>query len=119
MYRTNAQSRALEERFVAERLPYRLVGGTRFYERREIKDLLAYLRLVLNPFDSISLDRVLNVPPRRIGDRTQQELRSLGRSRWRCRRTRRCSCSPAIWQSGNRAATCNRNGAPTSERRSS
>jgi len=76
MYRTNAQSRALEERFVAERLPYRLVGGTRFYERREIKDLLAYLRLVVNPFDSISLDRVLNVPPRRIGDRTQQELRS-------------------------------------------
>ncbi len=74
MYRTNAQSRALEERFVAERLPYRLVGGTRFYERREIKDLLAYLRLVVNPFDTISLARVLNVPPRRIGDKTQQEL---------------------------------------------
>src|SRR3990172_8493385 len=80
MYRTNAQSRALEERFVAERLPYRLRGGTRFYERREIKDLLAYLRLVLNPFDSVSLDRVLNVPPRRIGDRTQQELRSWAKS---------------------------------------
>jgi DNA helicase-2/ATP-dependent DNA helicase PcrA len=80
MYRTNAQSRALEERFVAERVPYRLVGGTRFYERREIKDLLAYLRLVVNPFDSISLDRVLNVPPRRIGDRTQQELRSWAAS---------------------------------------
>jgi DNA helicase-2/ATP-dependent DNA helicase PcrA len=75
MYRTNAQSRALEERFVAERVPYRLVGGTRFYERREIKDLLAYLRLVVNPFDSVSLERVLNTPPRRIGDRTQQELR--------------------------------------------
>ena len=71
MYRTNAQSRALEERFVASRLPYRLVGGSRFYERREIKDLLAYLRLVLNPFDSVSLERVLNVPARRIGDRTQ------------------------------------------------
>ena len=80
MYRTNAQSRAMEERFVAERLPYRLVGGTRFYERREIKDLLAYLRLVVNPFDSVSLDRVLNVPPRRIGDRTHQELRSWARS---------------------------------------
>ena len=80
MYRTNAQSRAIEERFVAERLPYRLVGGTRFYERREIKDLLAYLRLVVNPFDSISLDRVLNVPPRRIGDRTAQELRSWAAS---------------------------------------
>src|SRR5690606_6129277 len=58
MYRTHAQSRAIDERFVAERLPYRLVGGTRFYERREIKDLLAYLRLVLNPYDSVSLDRV-------------------------------------------------------------
>ncbi len=80
MYRTNAQSRAMEERFVAERLPYRLVGGTRFYERRENKDLLAYLRLVVNPFDSVSLDRVLNVPPRRIGDRTHQELRSWARS---------------------------------------
>ncbi|HEX5139309.1 MAG TPA: UvrD-helicase domain-containing protein, partial [Dehalococcoidia bacterium] len=80
MYRTNAQSRALEERFVAERLPYRLVGGTRFYERREIKDLLAYLRLVVNPFDSISLNRVLNVPPRRIGDKTQQELERWAQS---------------------------------------
>ena len=80
MYRTNAQSRAIEERFVAERLPYRLVGGTRFYERREIKDLLAYLRLVLNPFDSVGLDRVLNVPPRRIGDRSQQELRAWAAS---------------------------------------
>jgi DNA helicase-2/ATP-dependent DNA helicase PcrA len=80
MYRTNAQSRALEERFVNDRLPYRLVGGTRFYERREIKDVLAYLRLVLNPFDSISLERVLNVPPRRIGDRTHQELRSWAAS---------------------------------------
>src|SRR5688572_2906872 len=74
MYRTNAQSRAIEERFVSDRLPYRLVGGTRFYERREIKDLLAYLRLILNPFDSLSLNRVINVPPRRIGDRTVQEL---------------------------------------------
>jgi DNA helicase II / ATP-dependent DNA helicase PcrA len=80
MYRTNAQSRALEERFVAERIPYRLVGGTRFYERREIKDLLAYLRLVLNPFDSVSLERVINVPPRRIGQKTVEELRSWARS---------------------------------------
>ena len=80
MYRTNAQSRALEERFVAERLPYRLVGGTRFYERREVKDLLAYLRLVLNPFDSVSLDRVLNVPPRRVGEKTHQELRAWAAS---------------------------------------
>ncbi len=74
MYRTNAQSRAIEERLVAERIPYRLVGGTRFYERKEVKDLLAYLRLVLNPYDSLSLARVINVPPRRIGARTIDEL---------------------------------------------
>jgi len=74
MYRTNAQSRAIEERLVAERIPYRLVGGTRFYERREVKDLLAYMRLVLNPYDSLSLARVINVPPRRIGQKTVEEL---------------------------------------------
>jgi len=74
MYRTNAQSRAIEERLVAERIPYRLVGGTRFYERREVKDLIAYMRLVLNPYDSLSLARVLNVPPRRIGQKTVEEL---------------------------------------------
>jgi len=79
MYRTNAQSRALEERLVAERIPYRLVGGTRFYERKEIKDLLAYLRLVLNPYDSISLARVINVPPRRIGQKTLEELENWSR----------------------------------------
>ncbi len=74
MYRTNAQSRPLEEAFVRRNIPYRLVGGTRFYERREVKDLLAYLRLVHNPFDSIALLRVVNVPHRAIGDRTVAEL---------------------------------------------
>ena len=74
MYRTNAQSRPLEEAFVRSNIPYRLVGGTRFYERREVKDLLAYLRLVHNPFDSIALLRVVNVPHRAIGDRTVAEL---------------------------------------------
>jgi DNA helicase-2/ATP-dependent DNA helicase PcrA len=74
MYRTNAQSRPLEEMLVHRGIPYRLVGGTRFYERREIKDLLAYLRLVHNPFDSVCLLRVINVPPRGIGQRTIQEL---------------------------------------------
>ena len=74
MYRTNAQSRALEEAFVARNLPYRLVGATRFYERREIKDVLAYLRIVHNPDDAISLNRILNVPPRRIGKRTATAL---------------------------------------------
>jgi DNA helicase-2/ATP-dependent DNA helicase PcrA len=74
MYRTNAQSRPLEEVFVRRNLPYRLVGGTRFYERREVKDLLAYLRIVQNPFDSVALMRVINVPARGIGDRTLAEL---------------------------------------------
>lgn len=74
MYRTNAQSRPLEEALVARGIPYRLVGGTRFYERREIKDLLAYLRLVQNPFDSVALMRIINVPHRGIGDRTLGEL---------------------------------------------
>ena len=70
MYRTNAQSRALEDAFVARGMPYRLVGGTRFYQRKEIKDALAYLRLVHNPADNIALGRVINVPPRHIGDKT-------------------------------------------------
>ncbi|HLA19004.1 MAG TPA: UvrD-helicase domain-containing protein, partial [Dehalococcoidia bacterium] len=74
MYRTNAQSRPLEEEFIRRNIPYRLVGGTRFYERREVKDLLAYLRLVHNPFDSVALMRVINVPPRGIGARTLAEL---------------------------------------------
>lgn len=76
MYRTNAQSRALEEAFVRAGLPYRLVGATRFYARREIKDLLAYLRLIYNPNDSVSMLRVINVPPRGIGQKTIELLES-------------------------------------------
>jgi DNA helicase-2/ATP-dependent DNA helicase PcrA len=79
MYRTNAQSRPFEEAFVRRGIPYRLVGGTRFYERREIKDLLAYLRLVHNPFDGVCLLRVINVPPRGIGQRSVQELNRWSR----------------------------------------
>src|SRR5919202_7003681 len=74
LYRTNAQSRALEDAFVRAALPYRLVGGIRFYERKEIKDVLAYLRLLHNPFDAVSLQRVINLPPRGIGQKTVQEL---------------------------------------------
>lgn len=74
MYRTNAQSRAIEEALLARQTPYVIVGGTRFYERKEIKDALAYLRLALNPFDDISLSRVLNWPTRGIGQRTQEDL---------------------------------------------
>ena len=74
MYRVNAQSRALEEAFMRYGVPYKLVGGTRFYQRREIKDVIAYLRLIQNPSDSISLSRIINVPGRGIGQRTLAEL---------------------------------------------
>jgi len=79
MYRTNAQSRALEDAFVAAGMPYRLVGATRFYERREIKDLLAYLRLIYNPNDDLSLARIVNIPPREIGDQTLAKLAAWAR----------------------------------------
>src|SRR5258707_5352315 len=68
-YRTNAQSRVFEEVFIRAGLPYKVVGGVRFYERREVRDLLAYLRLIANPQDEISLRRIVNVPRRGIGDR--------------------------------------------------
>jgi ATP-dependent DNA helicase UvrD/PcrA len=71
-YRTNAQSRVFEEVFIRSGLPYRVVGGVRFYERREVRDLLAYLRLIANADDEVSLRRVLNVPKRGIGDRAEE-----------------------------------------------
>jgi DNA helicase-2/ATP-dependent DNA helicase PcrA len=74
MYRTNAQSRALEETFLKAGLPYRLVGAQRFYGRREIKDIIAYLRLIHNPADQVGLLRVLNTPPRGIGAKTVEML---------------------------------------------
>lgn len=74
MYRTNAQSRALEEALISRGVPYRLIGGTRFYERKEIKDILAYMRLIHNPYDTVSFERVLNVPNRGIGDKTRDQL---------------------------------------------
>jgi DNA helicase-2/ATP-dependent DNA helicase PcrA len=73
-YRTNAQSRVFEEIFIRVGLPYRVVGGVRFYERREVRDLLAYLRLIANPGDELSLRRILNVPKRGIGDRALESL---------------------------------------------
>lgn len=81
-YRTNAQSRALEEAFIRYGIPYQTVGAVRFYERREIKDLLAYLKLVFNPHDDISFMRIVNLPPRGIGQRTLNDFlqwtKSLG-----------------------------------------
>jgi DNA helicase II / ATP-dependent DNA helicase PcrA len=73
-YRTNAQSRVLEDVFIRVGLPYRVIGGVRFYERKEIKDVLAYARLLINPTDDVSARRIINLPRRGIGDRTVQAI---------------------------------------------
>jgi len=80
MYRTNAQSRALEEAFVRYGTPYKLVAGTRFYQRREIKDIIAYLKLIHNPYDTVSLLRIINVPQRGIGQQTLARLSGWAKS---------------------------------------
>ncbi|MGB4598515.1 MAG: UvrD-helicase domain-containing protein [Trichlorobacter sp.] len=77
-YRTNAQSRLVEEALVADGLPYHIVGGVRFYARLEVKDILAYLRVLENPADDISLKRIINVPPRGIGAATVDKIAELG-----------------------------------------
>ena len=76
LYRTNAQSRALEEALRKENVPYQVIGGTSFYDRKEIKDVLAYLKLVVNPNDTASVERVINYPRRGIGRKTQERLRT-------------------------------------------
>lgn len=88
MYRTNAQSRLLEEAFLHHGLRYKLVGAQRFYGRREVKDIIAYLRLVHNPQDEFSLMRVIGVPPRGIGDKTIYEMRT---------RAQRDALTPGEW----------------------
>ncbi len=86
LFRMNAQSRLFEEALLRRRLPYVVVGGVGFYERREVKDLLSYLRLVLNPEDTVALRRVLNVPPRGIGAKSLEEIeraaKATGASLW-------------------------------------
>jgi DNA helicase-2/ATP-dependent DNA helicase PcrA len=77
LYRLNAQSRALEDALMRDRVPYRIVGGVRFYERKEIKDALAYLKLLLNPHDDVSFRRVVNVPPRGIGRSVMDALQAI------------------------------------------
>ena len=81
MYRINAQSRALEEACLHQGTRYRLVGGIRFYKRREVKDLMAYLHLVYNPNDDVNLGRVINVPPRGIGAKSMQQMGDWARSK--------------------------------------
>ncbi|MFM8447100.1 MAG: 3'-5' exonuclease, partial [Candidatus Nanopelagicaceae bacterium] len=80
-YRTNAQSRVFEEVFMRAGLPYKVVGGVRFYERREIKDFLAYLKVLVNLEDEVSLRRIINVPKRGIGDRAIESIESIANSR--------------------------------------
>ncbi|MFN7715536.1 MAG: DNA helicase PcrA [Pseudanabaenaceae cyanobacterium] len=86
LYRTNAQSRPFEEMLVRWNIPYKVVGGMRFYDRKEIKDALAYLRLLVNPFDGLSLTRIINVPKRSIGkttlDKLQQAAQQLNLPLW-------------------------------------
>jgi DNA helicase-2/ATP-dependent DNA helicase PcrA len=99
-YRINAQSRVLEEAFMRFGIPYQLVGGTRFYERREVKDALAYVRLARNPADRVALERVINVPARGIGEKTVAELRAWAEAR-----------SETVWEAVQ-AADSNPNLAP-------
>jgi DNA helicase-2/ATP-dependent DNA helicase PcrA len=80
MYRVNAQSRALEETFLRYGVPYKLVGGTRFYQRQEVKDIIAYLRVIRNPQDNVSLTRIINIPGRGIGQKTVNALQSWAKA---------------------------------------
>jgi DNA helicase-2/ATP-dependent DNA helicase PcrA len=77
LYRTNAQSRAVEDSLMRENIPYKIIGGVRFYERKEIKDALAYLKLIINPHDDVSLRRVINVPARGIGKGVMDSLQAI------------------------------------------
>lgn len=80
LYRTNAQSRALEEAFLKYNVPYRIIGGIKFYERREVKDLIAYMRVVANPADWVSLDRIVNVPARSLGANSWKKIEQACRA---------------------------------------
>src|SRR4029078_4677633 len=97
-YRTNAQSRVFEEVFIRVGLPYKVVGGVRFYERREVRDALAYLRMLVNPDDTVSLRRILNTPKRGIGERAEACVEVLsqgtGTSYWEA--LRQAEDAPAI-----------------------
>lgn len=81
LYRTNAQSRVLEDAFLRAGIDYRLVGGLKFYDRKEIKDMMGYLRFIVNPVDEVSLTRVINVPRRGIGEKTLEKIRLMSEER--------------------------------------
>jgi DNA helicase-2/ATP-dependent DNA helicase PcrA len=99
LVRTNAQTRSIEEELIRQQVPYRLVAGTRFYERAEVKDLIAYLRVIRNPRDNLSLRRIVNQPPRGIGKATLEllyrEAEEMGRSLWEVMRLDRLDGAPA------------------------
>jgi DNA helicase-2/ATP-dependent DNA helicase PcrA len=107
MYRTNAQSRALEEQFIRAGVPYKVIGSKRFYERKEIKDILAYLRLLLNPSDTFSLKRIINVPNRKIGPKTLDELLKWADAQKlpACEAIRKIQDHPTLNTAGKRALT--------------
>lgn len=84
LYRTNAQSRIFEDAFIKNDIPYRIIGGLKFYDRKEIKDILAYLKLINNPLDDISLKRIINVPKRSIGDATMDKVQDFANSMDEC-----------------------------------
>ncbi len=75
LYRTNAQSRVIEEALIKNRIPYKVFGGVRFYSRREIKDIVSYLKVIHNPKDSVSWTRIINVPRRGVGQKTLEKLK--------------------------------------------
>lgn len=77
LYRTNAQSRTFEEAFIRKGIPYRILGGTRYYERKEIKDMMSYMRLVVNPDDDLALVRIINEPKRGVGEKTVEKLQGI------------------------------------------
>jgi DNA helicase-2/ATP-dependent DNA helicase PcrA len=81
LYRINAQSRVLEEKLISNGIPYRIIGGLKFYDRKEIKDIIAYLRVIQNPADNISLKRIINVPKRGIGDSTVEKAEEAANSK--------------------------------------
>ena len=84
LYRTNAQSRVFEEAFMRNNIPYKIIGGLKFYDRKEIKDIMAYLKLINNPLDDISLKRIINVPKRGIGDSTMDKIQEFALSMEEC-----------------------------------
>ena len=93
-YRTNAQSRILEDMFLRAGVPYKIVGGTRFFDRAEIRDVMAYLKMIVNPADEMSVKRVINTPRRGIGSTSIQKIEQLARDN-RCSFFQACEIATA------------------------